>query len=136
MAEGRRSVLDPNFEGLRSVFTDMSEPESLYSHCNTLKVVFSLSLLQAYLLNKNRSVLENTDLFSINESRSVFSNTDLFSLVSKTLSNSSKISVNTWSYVCIANQLKSITMGKYSDSGEDVSVNTDRSPEKMGSNMD
>ena len=102
--------MDPNFEGLRSVFTDMSEPESLYSHCNTLKVVFSLSLLQAYLLNKNRSVLENTDLFSISESRSVFSNTDLFSLVSKTLSNSSKISVNTWSYVCIANQLKCITM--------------------------
>ena len=102
--------MDPNFEGLRSVFTDMSEPESLYSHCNTLKVVFSLSLLQAYLLNKNRSVLENADLFSVDESRSVFSNTDLFSLVSKTLSNSSKVSVNTWSYVCIGNQLKCITM--------------------------
>ena len=110
-AEGRRSVLDPNFEGLRSVFTDMSEPESLYSHCNTLKVVFSLFLVQAYLINRNRSVLENTDLFSVSESRSLFSNTDLFPQLSKTLSKSSKISANTWSYVCIGNQLKCITMG-------------------------
>ena len=88
----------------------MSEPESLYSHCNTLKVVFSLFLVQAYLINRNRSVLENTDLFSVSESRSVFSNTDLFSQLSKTPSKSSKISVNTWSYVCIGNQLKCITM--------------------------
>ena len=29
-----------------------------------------------------------------------------------------------------------LILGKYGDSGEDVSVNTDRSPEKMGSNMD
>ena len=27
-------------------------------------------------------------------------------------------------------------LGKYGDSGADVSVNTDQSPEKMGSNMD
>ena len=110
--DGRRPEvrIGPQFRRTRSVFTDMSKPESLYSHCNTLKVVFSLFLVQAYLINRNRSVLENTDLFSVSESRSVFSNTDLFSQLSKTPSKSSKISVNTWSYVCIGNQLKCITM--------------------------
>ena len=96
----------------KNVTSQMAGSQSSRSMLTTLP----LMILIFMTLQANRSVLKNTDLLAygvmtLQVKRSVFFNTDQLAYrVISSYQTSTRISANTWSTVCIGNQLSYTTM--------------------------